>query len=106
MNVGRDIDKLGYKSVETCELHFDNFSIPAENLIGEVEGQGFKQVMVGLKPNASTLRREGSALHGQPLRKRFAMRSAASRSGNRSPSIKRSRTSWPIWRLASKHPGS
>ena len=49
MNVGRDIDKLGYKSVETCELHFDNFSIPAENLIGEVEGRGFKQVMVGLE---------------------------------------------------------
>src|SRR5271169_6454339 len=49
VNVGRDIDKLGYKSVETCELHFDNFSIPAENLIGEVDGQGFKQVMVGLE---------------------------------------------------------
>jgi len=49
MVVGRDIDKLGYKSVETCELHFDNFAIPAENLIGGVEGQGFKQVMTGLE---------------------------------------------------------
>jgi alkylation response protein AidB-like acyl-CoA dehydrogenase len=49
MVVGRDIDKLGYKGVETCELHFDNFPIPADNLIGGVEGQGFKQVMTGLE---------------------------------------------------------
>jgi alkylation response protein AidB-like acyl-CoA dehydrogenase len=49
MNVGRDIDKLGYKGVETCELHFDNFPVPVENLIGAAEGQGFKQVMTGLE---------------------------------------------------------
>ena len=49
MTVGRDIDKLGYKSVETCELHFDNFPVPAENLVGGVEGHGFKQVMTGLE---------------------------------------------------------
>ena len=49
LGVGRDIDKLGYKSVETCELHFNNFPVPAENLIGGVEGQGFKQAMTGLE---------------------------------------------------------
>jgi alkylation response protein AidB-like acyl-CoA dehydrogenase len=49
LTVSRDIDKLGYKSVETCELHFEDFPIPAENLIGRVEGQGFKQVMTGLE---------------------------------------------------------
>jgi alkylation response protein AidB-like acyl-CoA dehydrogenase len=49
MKVGRDIDKLGYKGVETCELHFENFAVPAENLIGGAEGQGFKQVMTGLE---------------------------------------------------------
>jgi alkylation response protein AidB-like acyl-CoA dehydrogenase len=49
LTVSRDIDKLGYKSVETCELHFDNFPAPVENLIGGVEGQGFKQVMTGLE---------------------------------------------------------
>jgi len=30
-------------------LHFDNFPVPAENLVGGVEGQGFKQVMTGLE---------------------------------------------------------
>jgi alkylation response protein AidB-like acyl-CoA dehydrogenase len=49
LTVSRDIDKLGYKSVETCELHFDNFPVPAGNLIGGVEGLGFKQVMTGLE---------------------------------------------------------
>jgi alkylation response protein AidB-like acyl-CoA dehydrogenase len=49
LNVSRDIEKLGYKGVETCELHFDNFVVPAENLVGGVEGQGFKQVMTGLE---------------------------------------------------------
>jgi alkylation response protein AidB-like acyl-CoA dehydrogenase len=49
LNVSRDIDKLGYKSVETCELHFDNFPVPGENLLGGVEGQGFKHVMTGLE---------------------------------------------------------
>ena len=49
LNVSRDIDKLGYKGVETCELHFDNFPVPVENLIGGAEGHGFKQVMTGLE---------------------------------------------------------
>jgi alkylation response protein AidB-like acyl-CoA dehydrogenase len=47
--VSRDIDKLGYKTVETCELHFENFPAPAANLIGGVEGQGFAQAMTGLE---------------------------------------------------------
>jgi alkylation response protein AidB-like acyl-CoA dehydrogenase len=49
MTVGRDLEKLGYKGVETCELHFSNFLVPAENLIGGAEGHGFKQVMTGLE---------------------------------------------------------
>ncbi len=47
--VSRDIDKLGYKTVETCELHFNDFPVPSENLIGGVEGQGFTQAMTGLE---------------------------------------------------------
>ena len=49
LTVSRDIDKLGYKSVETCELNFQDFPTPAENLIGGVENAGFKQVMTGLE---------------------------------------------------------
>ena len=49
LTVSRDIEKLGYKTVETCELHFEDFPVPAENLLGGVEGQGFKHVMTGLE---------------------------------------------------------
>jgi len=49
LTISRDIDKLGYKSVETCELHFQDFPVPVENLIGNVEGEGFKHVMTGLE---------------------------------------------------------
>jgi alkylation response protein AidB-like acyl-CoA dehydrogenase len=49
LTVSRDIDKLGYKTVETCELHFENFPVPVENLIGGIEGQGFTQAMTGME---------------------------------------------------------
>ena len=47
--IGRDLDKLGYRGVDTCELIFQDFRVPAENLVGTREGQGFYQVMDGLE---------------------------------------------------------
>ena len=47
--VGRDLDKLGYRGLDTCELIFEDFRIPAENLVGMEENRGFGQVMSGLE---------------------------------------------------------
>ena len=47
--VGRDLDKLGYRGLDTCELVFEDYRIPAENLVGGKEGRGFSQVMSGLE---------------------------------------------------------
>lgn len=49
VTVGRDIEKLGYKGIETCEVLFEDHPVPAHNLIGGVEGEGFAQVMSGLE---------------------------------------------------------
>lgn len=62
LTVGRDIDKLGYKTVETCELHFEDFPVPAENLIGGLEGKGFKHVMTGLESERINVAARGLGL--------------------------------------------
>jgi len=47
--VSRDLPKLGYKGVESCELTFDDFRVPVTALLGEREGEGFAQMMRGLE---------------------------------------------------------
>jgi acyl-CoA dehydrogenase len=42
---GRVLDKVGMKGQDTCELFFDDVRIPATNLLGNAEGQGFFQLM-------------------------------------------------------------
>ena len=49
LTVSRDIKKLGYKGLDTCELAFEDFPAPADALIGGAEGRGFKHVMGGLE---------------------------------------------------------
>ncbi len=43
------IEKLGYKGVETTELVFEDNRQPATNLLGGIEGQGFKQMMAAIE---------------------------------------------------------
>jgi alkylation response protein AidB-like acyl-CoA dehydrogenase len=47
--VGRKLEKLGYKSIDTVEMVFDDYRVPADHLIGGVEGQGFFQTTGGLE---------------------------------------------------------
>ncbi|MDX1527387.1 MAG: acyl-CoA dehydrogenase family protein [Gammaproteobacteria bacterium] len=47
--VSRKLEKLGYKGIDSGEIVFEDCRVSAENLIGEKEGQGFKQILGGLE---------------------------------------------------------
>ncbi|MBM3519665.1 MAG: acyl-CoA dehydrogenase [Alphaproteobacteria bacterium] len=42
---GSEIEVLGYRGMKEYEIRFEDFAVKAENLLGGVEGQGFKQLM-------------------------------------------------------------
>jgi alkylation response protein AidB-like acyl-CoA dehydrogenase len=49
VDVSRDLPKLGYRGVESCELSFAGSRVPADALLGGEEGRGFAQFMAGLE---------------------------------------------------------
>jgi alkylation response protein AidB-like acyl-CoA dehydrogenase len=49
LTVSKDLPKLGYKGVESCELVFDDMRVPSDAVLGGVEGRGFAQMMKGLE---------------------------------------------------------
>jgi alkylation response protein AidB-like acyl-CoA dehydrogenase len=49
LTVSRDLPKLGYKGVESCELSFDGYRLAESAILGGVAGKGFAQMMKGLE---------------------------------------------------------
>jgi alkylation response protein AidB-like acyl-CoA dehydrogenase len=49
LTVSRDLPKLGYKGVESCELTFDDYRTPVSSILGGAPGKGFGQMMKGLE---------------------------------------------------------
>jgi hypothetical protein len=49
LTVSADIGKLGYRGVESCELHLAGYRTSRDALLGGVEGAGFAQMMTGLE---------------------------------------------------------
>jgi alkylation response protein AidB-like acyl-CoA dehydrogenase len=48
-SAGRKLEKLGYKGIDSAELLFQDYRVPADNLIGGVEGRGFHHALGGLE---------------------------------------------------------
>ena len=48
-DVGRKLEKLGYKGIDSSELIFSGFRVPHENLIGGIPGSGLKHALAGLE---------------------------------------------------------
>ena len=66
--VGKKFEKLGYKGIDSAELMFDDYRIPADHLIGEVEGQGFFQATGGLELGRINVAARGVGLAEGSLR--------------------------------------
>jgi alkylation response protein AidB-like acyl-CoA dehydrogenase len=49
LTVSRDLPKLGYKGVESCELTFEDCRVPSSAVLGDEPGHGFSQMMKGLE---------------------------------------------------------
>ena len=66
--VGKKIEKLGYKGIDSAELIFEDYRIPADHLIGGVEGQGFMQATGGLELGRINVAARGVGLAEGALR--------------------------------------
>jgi alkylation response protein AidB-like acyl-CoA dehydrogenase len=65
---GKKFKKLGYNCIDSAELILDNYRIPADNLIGGVEGQGFFQATGGLELGRINVAARGVGLAEGALR--------------------------------------
>jgi alkylation response protein AidB-like acyl-CoA dehydrogenase len=65
---GKKFKKLGYNCIDSAELIFDNYRVPADYLIGGVEGQGFFQATGGLELGRINVAARGVGLSEGALR--------------------------------------
>ena len=77
-NVAGKIQKMGYRAIDTCELHFDNYRVPKSNLLGGVEGHGFAQTAGGLELGRINVGARGAGIAEGALK--MALRYAQERS--------------------------
>ena len=68
LSTGKKFDKLGYKSIDSAELIMEDYHIPADQLIGGVEGQGFFQATGGLELGRINVAARGVGLAEGSLR--------------------------------------
>jgi alkylation response protein AidB-like acyl-CoA dehydrogenase len=68
LSTGKKFDKLGYKAIDSAELVMDDYRIPADQLIGGTEGQGFFQATGGLELGRINVAARGVGLAEGSLR--------------------------------------
>jgi alkylation response protein AidB-like acyl-CoA dehydrogenase len=64
----KKLKKLGYKSIDSAELVFDNHRVGAERLIGGIEGRGFQQAVGGLELGRINVAARGAGIAEGALR--------------------------------------
>ncbi|MDQ6639499.1 MAG: acyl-CoA dehydrogenase family protein [Pseudomonadota bacterium] len=77
-NVDAKLKKMGYRAIDTCQLSFDDYRVPKENLLGGVEGKGFVQTAGGLELGRINVASRGAGIAEGSLK--MALRYAQERS--------------------------
>jgi alkylation response protein AidB-like acyl-CoA dehydrogenase len=77
-NVDAKLKKMGYRAIDTCQLSFDDYRVPKENLLGGDEGKGFAQTAGGLELGRINVASRGAGIAEGSLK--MALRYAQERS--------------------------
>ncbi len=77
-NVVGKLKKMGYRSIDTCELNFEDYRVPKANLLGGIEGKGFYQTAGGLELGRINVASRGAGIAEGSLK--MALRYAQERS--------------------------
>jgi len=77
-NVDGKLKKMGYRAIDTCQLSFDDYRVPRENLLGGEEGKGFVQTAGGLELGRINVASRGAGIAEGSLK--MALRYAQERS--------------------------
>jgi len=68
LSVSRKLEKLGYKGIDSAELAFEDYRVPAGNLIGGEEGRGFHHALGGLELGRINVASRGVGVAAAALR--------------------------------------
>jgi alkylation response protein AidB-like acyl-CoA dehydrogenase len=77
-NVDAKLKKMGYRAIDTCQLSFDDYRVPKDNLLGGEEGKGFAQTAGGLELGRINVASRGAGIAEGSLK--MALRYAQERS--------------------------
>ncbi len=67
--VAKKLKKLGYRAIDSCELVFSDYRVPADRLLGGREGQGFYQIAAGLELGRINVAARGAGIAEGALRR-------------------------------------
>jgi alkylation response protein AidB-like acyl-CoA dehydrogenase len=97
VTVSRDIGKLGYKGVETCEVAFEDYRVPAANLLGGAEGQGMQHVLTGLEVGRINIAARAVGVARAAFERAIRYSQQRTTFGKPIASTRRSSSSSPTW---------
>ena len=104
--VSRDLGKLGYNGVESCEIFFQDVRVPEANLLGGIEGRGLQQALSALEIGRINIASRAVGVAQEAFAQALDYAKVRRPSASRSPNFRQSSSNWPIWQRRLTPPGS